>query len=146
VRIYRGVSKYYRVCTLENEYLKTPRLPRNVSVNVHNVADKWFYNKFGIKARSECIFCTPCIEQAKEFGRPYEVSLAEGLEYVLVYSINVEDFIEIEFDIRDVSDDNEIILWLENKSYESVRSLEELPKGFQGEIMLYCEKYKISEV
>jgi len=144
--LYRGFSDFVDSKILENGYLKTPRKPRDSHTYVHKVADDWFERKFGVKARSQTIFCTPDIEQAAEYGKPYEVSIPQALGVKLIFSIDVKDFIEIERDICDVNCKEEIINWLENKSYSMVTSSLKLPIDFDGEVMLYCEKYEVSEV
>ena len=144
--LYRGFLDFVDSIILENNYLKIPRKPRDSHIYVHKVADDWFEKKFGVKARSQAIFCTPDIEQAKEYGKPYEVSIPQGLDVKLIFSIDVKDFIEIERDICDVNCKEEIINWLESKSYSMVSNGLKLPVDFDGEVMLYCEKYEVSEV
>jgi hypothetical protein len=147
--VYRGVSKFDGIFKVVNPFLSEPRLPRNSDLNVHKVSDDWFYKKFGVKARSQCIFCSTDIAQAKEYcgvqGVLLKVTVPEGLSYSIVYSEDVHDFIEIEIGIKDVNDDEQIINWLESKHYKIVSSVEELPKNFHGEIMLYSKVYQCEE-
>jgi hypothetical protein len=144
MQLYRGFSEIVGNSVFENSYLSIPRKPVDSHLHVHEVADNWFNNNFGIKARSQTIFCTPDIEQAKEYGQPYNVSVPSELDYKLIFSADVKDFIEIEADICDVNCTDEIIKWLESKSYTVVTSFRELPTDFDGEVMLYCERYEVS--
>jgi len=141
MKIYRGHSEPPENNTIKNCYIEKPRKPKDSDIRVHEVADNWFYDKFKVKARSQCFFCTPDIQQAKEYGRAYEISVQGSMK--LIYSVLVRDFIEIDEDLQDYDDLNQIIDWLESKSYVMATSFNQLPKDFNGEIMLYCEEYKI---
>ncbi|OBU41670.1 hypothetical protein CTM76_17015 [Photobacterium phosphoreum] len=143
--LYRGFSDPIVAGVLKNQYLKIPRKPKDSHTHVHNVADNWFKNKLGVKARSQAIFCTPDIEQAKEYGQPYKITVPQHLNYKLIYSIDVKDFIEIEADINDLYDTEKILNWLESKSYVVVYSFSHLPENLDVEVMLFCEQYEILE-
>ncbi|MUI54415.1 hypothetical protein [Aliivibrio fischeri] len=145
MQLYRGLTGPIENNVIENSYLNKPREPRDSHVHVHEVADDWFNYNFGIKARSQTIFCTPDIEQAKEYGEPYIITVPDKSDYKLIFSVDVKDFLEIEADINDVNCKDEIIAWLENKSYAMVTSFCKLPVNFDGEVMLYCEKYEVSK-
>jgi hypothetical protein len=146
MQLYRGFTEGVSNNLIENEYLETPRLPKNLHVHIHEVADNWFQKKFGIRARSQTIFCTPDKDQAEEYGKAYKVTVPQSLDYKLIFSIDVRDLIAIEGDICDVYCDEEIIDWLEDKSYEVVTNFLDLPIGFCGEVMLYCKQYEVSGV
>lgn len=146
MRLYRGVADIITDGVFVNNYLKDSRLPRDAHINVHKVADSWFFYKFGIRARSETIFCSVDIEQAKEFGQVFEISIPDGVEYKLVFSLNVIDFNEIEIAVGDVNVDEQIVEWLEDKNYKVVNNKNELPIFFKGEIMISCEKYKLRKI
>ncbi|EPO0026893.1 hypothetical protein ACT5DM_004541 [Vibrio alginolyticus] len=143
MRLYRGFLDLSKTGISENIYLKTPRLPRDLHIHIHETADGWFYERFGIKARSQTIFCTPDIEQAKEYGTPYVVTVPTGTDYKLIFSVKVKDFIEIEADISDVNSTSQILDWLENKSYSMVTDFKALPSDFEGEVMLHCTHYEV---
>ena len=145
MQLYRGFVEPIENGLHENHYLTIPRKPKNSHANVHEVADEWFNNKFGIRARTQTIFCTPDIEQAKEYGKPYKLNVVKDSNCKLVFSPLVKDFIEIVVDINDVNSNKEIIDWLEGKAYEVVTSPYDLPAEFCGEVMLYCEKYEVED-
>ena len=143
MQLYRGFSEISERGVIVNKYIDTPREPRDSHINVHEVADAWFYEKFGIKARSQTIFCTPDIDQAREYGTPYVVTVPKETDYKLIFSVNVKDFIEIEAAISSVNSNDEIVRWLEGQSYSMVTSFQELPTELDGEVMLYCAHYEV---
>lgn len=144
--LYRGITGDIAIGVVENTYLCTPRKPRNSAEFVHKIADEWFENKFGIRARSRTIFCTQDINQAKQYGKPYKISLPLDESYSLIFSTNVHDIMEMEGELRYFNNKEEIINWLESKEYKIIYSLTDLPEKFNGEIMLYCKKYELNEI
>ena len=55
---YRGVSEKHLI---DRPYIVTPRMnrrPKDSTDNFHNIADKWFQDKFGIPYRSCGVFVT----------------------------------------------------------------------------------------
>ncbi|MBT0895661.1 hypothetical protein KI811_17790 [Geobacter hydrogenophilus] len=69
--IYRGMDTVIiGKQEIVNDYLLSPRLPRNMPFNLHNDADIWFGEKFKFKFRSQAIFCTGSIAVARTFGAP----------------------------------------------------------------------------
>lgn len=132
--------------TYENPYLNNPRKPVNLNINVHHLIDDWFEKNLGIRARSQAIFCTPDIGQAREYGTPFEVVVPKGLDYRLVYSPEVIDLIDIEHHLKNFHDAGPVIQWLENKNYVVVSDTNDIPEGFKGEIMLISTQYELREV
>lgn len=145
MKLYRGTKTKKEDGTLKNRYLETPREPTDTNVEIHQLADSWFHNKFGIKARSQTIFVSTCQKQASiysgEHGVIFEVEPVG--DYNLIYSANVDDFLDHTFDGICGSDAHEIIDWLENKSYCCVDSISSLPEDFKGEVMIYCKEYSV---
>ncbi|WP_350588195.1 MULTISPECIES: hypothetical protein [unclassified Psychrobacter] len=150
MKLYRGLSYINNNNILENKFLKEPRVPLHTNINIHNVADNWFYNKFGVRARSETIFCTTDLHQALRFGYVHKIVPIEDEGIRFIYSPNVIDLIDIQEDIEERSegcyDEKEIVEWLESKYYCIEKSFKDIPSGFKGEIMLYCKKYEIKEL
>lgn len=145
MKVFRGFTGSVKFGLNENENLTRPRKPRHSETSVHDVADKWFYDKFGIKARSETVFCTPNCHQAATYGEAYEITVPDTISYQLIYSINVDDFINIEDEIDDLENEDEIIDWLESRDYAVLSSFDKLPIKFRGEIMLYCTHFNIEK-
>lgn len=145
MKIFRGFTGLVKFGLNENENLVRPRRPKDSNFFVHEIADQWFDNKFGIKARSETIFCTPNCHQAAEYGEAYEITVPDTIGYQLIYSNNVDDFIDIRYDIDDLENKDEIIDWLESRDYAVLSSFDKLPIKFRGEIMLYCTHFNIEK-
>ena len=145
MKIFRGFTGSVKFGLNENENLMRPRIPRDSDPLVHEIADQWFYDKFGIKARSMTVFCTPNCHQAATYGEAYEITVPDTISYQLIYSINVDDFINIEDEIDDLENEDEIIDWLESRDYAVLSSFDKLPVKFNGEIMLYCTHFNIEK-
>lgn len=145
MKIFRGFTGVINFGLNENENLIRPRRPRDSDYFVHEIADQWFDNKFGIKARSETIFCTPNCHQAARYGEAYEITVPDTIKYQLIYSVKVDDFIKIQDEIDDLENKDEIIDWLESKNYAVVSSFDKLPIEFRGEIMLNCTHFNIEK-
>ena len=61
---------------LENFLKRTvrqDRKPRDTPLEIHDFIDNWFYKKFGIKARSNTIFCSTIELTTAEYGESYIV-------------------------------------------------------------------------
>lgn len=146
MRLFRGLTYIVGNYVCENTYLINPRKPVHTNINIHYVADNWFHNKFGVRARSETIFCTADLNQALKFGNVHEIKLTNSSENRFIYSLEVIDFIEIEEEIDNYDDKEEITEWLESKHYRMEKSVKDIPSEFKGEIMLYCKEYEIKEL
>ena len=145
MKIFRGFTGPVTFGLNKNENLMRPRKPKDSDLFVHKIADQWFDDKFGIKARSETIFCTRNCHQAAEYGEAYEITVPNTMSYQLIYSSNVNDFIDIQDEVDDLKSKNKIIDWLESKDYAVVSSFDELPIEFKGEIMLYCTHFNVEK-
>ncbi|AMT96513.1 MULTISPECIES: hypothetical protein [Psychrobacter] len=145
MKIFRGFTGSVKFGLNENENLIRPRRPRHSDCFVHEIVDQWFYCKFGIKARSETIFCTPNCHQATKYGEAYEITVPDTIKYKLIYSVKVDDLIDIEEEVDDLKNKDEIIAWLESKDYAVVSNFDKLPIKFRGEIMLYCTHFNIEK-
>lgn len=152
MKLYRGFVDDINLGVVKNYYRTTPRKPKDTHENIHHVADRWFEKTFGIKARSGTIFCSTDIDQAQSYGKVFEVSFPEGVEYKLLFSRKVVDFAEImfddanaKFDLSDSCNAGIIIEWLESKQYQVVSCINELPREFLGEVMVDCEAYSVIE-
>jgi len=145
MKLYRGFADVVQSGTIKNNYRTTSRNPKDTPTNIHYIADKWFEEKFGIKARSETIFCSTDIEQAGRYGKLFEVLFGDGAEYKLIFSKDVYDFTEIMCEVEDRDNSDCILAWLEKKQYQMVSCIDELPREFHGEVMVDCEVYDIVE-
>ncbi len=141
MQLYRGFRSIQAKTKMDNKFIKEPRLPAQTRIKVHNVADRWFFRKFGIHARSSTIICSTDYIQAAKYGYLYKVTPSG--KYKLIYSSDVHDFIDIETSDIKINDSQEIEKWLESKSYVSTENVDHISNDFFGEVMLYCETYDI---
>lgn len=54
----------------------------NMEERDHQIANSWFYDKFGIKARTDTLFVTTRISMAKHYGTPHYVFPIGGFEVI----------------------------------------------------------------
>ncbi|AWX99452.1 hypothetical protein A8139_05155 [Marinomonas primoryensis] len=146
MKLYRGIGVDHQPTEgiLKNKYLKSPRRPLHSTHTLHSIADNWFQNKFGILARSQTIFCTPNKYQASQFGSVVEVEpIYNSFNVSFIFSQRVHDFNEIETAVTKIEDKIQVEAWLNSMSYIMVNKASDIPEKFDGEIMLYCDLYKV---
>jgi hypothetical protein len=103
-------------------------------LDLHEKVDEYFFNQFGIKFRSQSVFCTGKIKSALKYGK---VAVIEPIgRFEICWSPKCYDLIEIE-DFHWMSVEEFII---ENE-YQT-GDLQEAIKA-ENEIMLFCEMYKV---
>jgi len=150
MKLYRGTSEFVHDGVIQNDYILRERRPRNLDSVIHEISNNWFAKNFGIKARSQTIFCSPCLGHAKEYkgvtGSLLEINLTNDISYSLIFSLEVYDFLSITEEVIDLSKQENILEWLESKNYQKVNCIDAIPKDFNGEIMLFCEKYMAKNI
>jgi len=148
--MYRGTSEFLENGLVENKYLKTARTPRDTDLFIHEVSDNWFLSKFGIKARSQTIFCSLSKIVASKYltspGGLYRVSIPSGEKYSIILSSSVEDFYDIVNSLNYPYIEKEITDWLSSKNYIRVDDIKDIPSGFVGELMLFVKIYHVEKV
>lgn len=92
IKIYKITSKedkflFRGIRTNNNEkilslYIKENRNPRDTPKEIHNFFNKTMKSLGFYTNRSNSIFCTPSIQQAKFYGKPYIVFPKNGFKYV----------------------------------------------------------------
>ena len=103
-------------------------------MELHNRVDEYFSNKFGIRFRSQSVFCTGDYASALNYG---EVAAIEPIgNFEICWSPKCYDLIEIE-DYPWMSVEDFII----ENNYQ-IGNLEEALKS-KNEIMLFCNSYKV---
>lgn len=73
-----------------NRNVRKDRRPKDTPTLIHNISDKYFMEKFGVKARSSTIFCTGNMWTAADYGHPY-IIFPVG-KYEIIWSTKVKDF------------------------------------------------------
>lgn len=64
------------------------RKPSNTNIRVHNAADQWFLNTFGVKARSQSFFCTSSKTVANDYGFPFFVFPVGNFDIIWSRQVN----------------------------------------------------------
>ncbi|MEB7636639.1 MULTISPECIES: hypothetical protein [Klebsiella] len=148
--MYRGTSEFFENGVIKNPYLEVARKPKDTDPYVHEVVDKWFYSKFGIKARSQTIFCSLSKDMASKFitatGGLYHITIPYEEKYSIIFSKSVVDFYDIMGELNYPYEEDEINDLLSNKNYIIVDNIKDVPKDFKGELMLFVENYYIEKV
>jgi len=78
---------------LINPYLNMARRPRDTSRELHEMADAWFEQKFGLRFRSRALFCSGNPHEAGDYcdNEHVLISLEPIGEYAFCYSPNCVD-------------------------------------------------------
>lgn len=85
--LYSGrISAYEK---FNKKKIRKRRKPRDTSIEVHNMLNKAFKERFGVKARSEGFFITNNPHDVTKYGEPHYVFPVGN--YKLIYSYNVMD-------------------------------------------------------
>lgn len=145
--LFRGFRGNKTIGTYKNEYMINPRKPLHTSLHIHQGTDFWFYNKFGIWARSTTIFCTTDIHQALKYGERENIRIIYPKQpYKIIYSTEIIDLYEetIQWPSNHTPDD--IDNWLSPKNYIVIDCISKLPDSFKGEVMIYCDEYEVKGI
>ncbi len=143
MKIYRGFSSPILSGLHKNPFRISPRRPRNTDEMIHTIADSWFYRRYGIYARSRCLLCSTCIEQAKIYAVPPEniMLISPVSPYTIIYSRRVCDMYSITDACPNPYDAGAINTWLDEMCYESVCDQHHIDDKHFGEIMIDCESF-----
>lgn len=130
---------------LENIFRNNPRAPIHTNESLHNAADEWFFEKFGVRARSSTLMCSTDLSQARGYGATY--SIAPIGHYKAIYSKEIKDFHEITAHFPEGAEfsASDIRTWLESNNYIMTDDLSKIEDGFLGEVMLDCERFTIKK-
>ena len=146
LKLYRGFDRRIPSGEYENPFVDTPRIPKDTPLAIHEYADDWFHEQFGIRARSTTIICSTDLVQAQQYGDSGTVAEITPLqEFSLIYSTQVRDFLDVMVELSNISASS-VATWLESKAYRCVNSCSMLPQGFRGEVLVSCSRYKLSAI
>lgn len=120
--------------------VRQDRVPRDMPKPAHHALDDWFDKKFGIKARSQCVFAYGGElyprGTIKEYGDAHIIFPIGEMQYV--WSPEIEDlFVSMEAD--EITSREDVIRLVDESGYKST-GLDEAMK-FGNEIMIKCNKY-----
>ncbi|MCM5704561.1 hypothetical protein [Larsenimonas salina] len=146
VKIYRGFGCHIPEGVNKNIFLERPRVPVDTSTNIHAYADEWFYEKFGIEARSRTIICSTDIKQAKSYVRSGGIlaNIVPLGDPVIIYSSDVQDFLDVTCSIEGgVISRESVFSSLNKKFYKSVSNYRDIDPNFKGEVLVYCKEFEV---
>lgn len=140
-KIYRGFSRPMPPGEHINPFLTSPRNPTHTPKPIHEFADLWFKQKFGVSARSTTVICTTDLTQAKIYSNNGSILEINPIgAHSIIYSPYVRDFLDIYTEINEISFES-VSSCLETKNYQFVNSKDQIDKSFLGEILVSCERY-----
>lgn len=116
--------------------VRTERNPKDMSKKRTAIVDEWFNEKFGIRARSNCVFAFGDRineSELKHYGTPC-VIFPVG-EFKFVWSRRVEDL----YNEMDEYQEEGILAWLESKEYKTTDFDDAIHS--RNEIMIQCSHY-----
>lgn len=144
--LYRGIQDHLSTGEHENTYRQNPRRPRTTPDYQHQIADQWFSEQFGVKARSETLMCTPSLPRAKDYGWVAVAEIEPIGDYTIVYSPNVVDFYDYATAFQNaLVDESSLVEWLNSQGYVAENDLRNVPDK-DVEVMVDCARYKIKTV
>jgi len=117
------------------------REPVDTPLDIHKLLDDWFYKKFGVRSRSNAVFCSFDEKIANFYGKPFLVFPIS--KYKAVSSKIVEDLFDLFYsDTDDIENEysehnGEIIKLLEKGKYTAKLTYH------KNEIMVTCKEYYI---
>lgn len=108
------------------------RMPMSTKKSTHDEFDRLFYNKFGVKARSQCLFCTSDAINAATYGKEWIIFPVN--KYKIIWSPEIEDLFlylarsEFPIPARDI-----VEWYIEGNLKDAINS--------GNEIMVCCDQY-----
>lgn len=136
MELYRGMKNFEG-----NEKIITTRKdrkPLHLSMDIHEQADLIFEDKFGIKFRSQSVFCTGSYKEANSYGN-IVVRVEPIGHFTVCWSPLCDDFIKI-MDKNDMS----VQEFIEINKYQTGDI--NLAIASKNEIMLYCKQYRAIKI
>ena len=129
--MFRGMKNKPRGIFIQD--VRNDRNPRNMKLEVHEAADEWFHDRFGFKARSEAVFVSGELADAKSYGKAYAVFPIGEFKYV--WSPDVGDLFILLHSTRPADVEEE----LNGAGYMDTQLKHAISSGL--EIMVQCKKY-----
>ncbi len=87
--LWRGTN--YIIYTIKKFKVRKNRVPTDTCIEVHDLSDKYFKKLFGIKARSETVFCFSGKLAAEGYGSHPYIIIPIG-KFDFIWSKNIDDF------------------------------------------------------
>lgn len=143
MNLYKGFLNPVSNGLHKNQFRISSRNPRDLDPMIHTIADSWFFDKFGIRARSSCLICSTDIEQARKYaGTSGTVTLINPTSPCkIIYAAKVPDMYSITYACPNPFDAGAINNWLVAMCYECVDSPLLICSEHFGEVMIDCESF-----
>lgn len=139
--LYSGRRKGYSGTDFSKKQIRQDRNPKDTPDDKHQFIDNWFYENFGIKARSQTLFCTSDTTIARVYGRLYYI-FPVG-KYEVIWSNKFIDLYNRAYMDWDIERYKELFLNDYAKTYKKGDKINALKS--ENEIMLYCKEYYMVE-
>lgn len=135
---YRGMSQKYSLDQVSLVNTRKDRRPKDTEAAIHQVADNWFNEKFGIRFRSQSLFVTSNVGTAATYGatRQHVFRIIPLGEYSYCWSESCKDMLGLVFDCAKPVD---CLARLDNAGYR----MDGLDAAYQSghELMVFCDRY-----
>lgn len=133
----RGLSGEKKVNSPFVGEMPRNRQPKDLPISLHNRADQWFDEKFGIRYRSKAIFITGSefIAQSHAYSDQHVVRIVPLSSYKFCWSPLIKDL----FSFGNSSNGATIEEYLDSGNYRQDGLEEALLSG--NEIMLHCDQF-----
>lgn len=151
-RLYRGVEISPKT-NLDKFDCRTERIPRDSPRIMHSIADDWFYQKTGIRFRSNAVFCVGDKLATLTYGKPHLLLPIGNFDFCWspVYSDlyeSLEDVVNWKKFVNQPESEQKaakkkFIGALENGKYEFNTSIASFRRGVENdhEMMIHCKQY-----
>lgn len=127
--LFRGMRN--KTKTFMKIAVRQDRQPKSMDVDIHNLADKWFDEKFGFKARTTAVFVSGDSVEAKDYGKLYAIFPIGDFRFV--WSQKSSDLFVSLFDLAGT------VKKLEQLDFKDTDFVDAIKSG--NEIMLHCTEY-----
>ncbi|WP_407305210.1 hypothetical protein [Acinetobacter sp.] len=132
--LYRGMRSAVgeKAVVFSKKTPRTDRKPRNTDIRLHKIMDDWFNEKFGVKARSEAVFCTGDFIDALSYGAAYAIFPIGDFKFIWSEYIN-------DLFIAARRNPSTLLDTLKDANYKTTN----LPEAIESdhEIMISCKEY-----
>ena len=108
------------------------RKPKSTPLSIHKLMNHWFHEKFGVKSRSNAVFCSFNEKLSNYYGKLF--SIFPIGKYNAVSSKSISDLFVLFTNMQEVNH-QEIIKAMEKGNYTDKLTYHE------NEIMITCKKY-----
>ncbi|WP_198120343.1 hypothetical protein [Massilia rhizosphaerae] len=134
---YRGISSQTSIEHPSVRNVRKDRIPRNMPQEIHDRADAWFNEKFGVRYRSQALFVTSSMFIATNYATTPEnvVRVIPIGPYRYCWSKKCSDLLFFK------ASENKITIegYLNDSDYIETDLADAFSSG--NEVMLYCEQY-----